>query len=268
VKASRISQISLSALILCIGISPGLRAQNQIREVISLSDSIGPQIDSLEKEAYQLFPDVKEFQKGQIVRLSKSRFRLDYGYQDLAGTHFVSRKISKEALELTRLHVKLTEDYRRLSQVESSTRDVEANLLYRLALKYASEARYDFTSALVSDLVQSYPGTPQAIQAKGLQPDILRLVESRKALIFRGSLIDRSGRTELLIFSGYYGLWLGIATPISLEADSPQAFAMGLLLGGPVSLWMAYELTKDANISDAKATLISLGGHFGTWQGG
>ena len=254
-------------MLLCLSISPYSVAQGQSQEVITLSDSIGPVIDSLEKEAYHLFPDIKDFQKGQIVRVSESRFRLDYGYHDLAGTHFVSRKISKEAVELTRLHAKLTEAYRRSSGVENSTPDIEANLLYRLVLKYASEARYDFASALISDLIESYPKTPQAEEAERLKPDISRLLTTRKALIFKGSLIDQSGRTEVLIFSGYYGLWLGIATPVWLEADSPEAFGLGLLLGGPVTLGIGYELTKDASISEGRATMISLGGHLGTWQG-
>lgn len=254
-------------LFLCVGLTTNLWSQNQVQEIISLSDSIGPVIDSLEKRTYRLFPDIKDFQQGQIVRLSESKFRLDYGYQNLAGTHFKSRKISKQAIELTKLHVKLTEDYQRLSKLESINPDVEADLLYRLALKYSSEARYDFASTLIYNLIESYSETPQANQAKRFQPDILKLLRTKKALIFKGSLIDQSGRTELLIFSGYYGLWLGIATPISLEADSPEAFGLGLLLGGPVSLGIAYQLTKDANVSEGKATVISLGGHLGTWQG-
>ncbi len=258
-------RITIFVFFLHLGLSLSLRAQTH--EVVSLSDSIGPVIDSLEKQTYHLFPEVKEFQKGQIVRLSESKFRLDYGYQDLAGTHFVSRKLSKEAVELTQFHAKLCEDYRVLSKIESRTPDVEANLLYKLALRYASETRYDFAATLISHLVEFYPETPQAKEAERLQSSIFKIAKTRKALIFKGSLLDHSGRTELLIFSGYYGLWLGIATPISLEANSPQAFSLGLLLGGPASLWIAHEMTKDANVSDAKATIISLGGHLGTWQG-
>ena len=263
----RVLKVNRLVFLLCLFMSGHALGQDAVQEVISLSDSIGPVIDSLEKEAYHLFPEVKAFQKGQIVRLSESKFRLDYGYQDLAGTHSVSRKISKEAVELTRLHVKLTEDYRKLAPVEGEARGVEANLMYRLALKSASRARYDFASTLISDLIESYPETPEALEAKRLQPEISRLLKTRKALIFRGSLIDRSGRTELLIFSGYYGLWLGIATPISLQAESPQAFSLGLLLGGPASLWITHGLTQNANVSHGKATIISLGGHLGTWQG-
>jgi hypothetical protein len=260
-------KVTILLFSLFLGLTLDLWSQDKDQETVPLSDSIGTVIDSLEKQTYHLFPDIENFQKGQIIQLSPSKFRLDYGYQDLSGTHFVSRKISKEAFELTKLHVRLTEDYHKLSKSESINQKVEADLLYRLSLKYASEARYDFASRLISDLVESYPETPQAVEAKRLQPHILRLLRTKKALIYGGSLIDQSGRTELLIFSGYYGLWLGIATPIWLEADSPEAFGLGLLLGGPLSLAAAYSLTKDASISEGKATIISLGGHLGTWQG-
>lgn len=59
----------------------------------------------------------------------------------------------------------------------------------------------------------------------------------------------------------------GIATPIFLEAESSQAYASGLLLGGPLSILIAHGLTKEARISKGRAAMISLGGHLGTWQG-
>jgi len=237
------------------------------KETISLSESIGTEIDAAEQKRYNLFPDIENFQKGQIVRLSESKFRLDYTWEDFKGTHHKSRKISKEAVDLTRFHVKLTENYQDLSESEGVDPNVEANFMYRLALKYASEARYDLSSVIISDLVKSYPESPPAIKAKEFKPDIFRLLRTKKALIFRGALFDQSGRTELLVFSGYYGVWLGIATPIWLEASSAGAYGLGLILGGPVSLAIAHQLTKDANVTEGKATMISLGGHLGTWQG-
>lgn len=243
----------------------GLKAKDN--EPISLSESIGTEIDSSEKKTYHLFPDIKNFQKGEIVRLSESKFRLDYTWEDFEGTHNRSRKISKEAVDLTRSHVELTENYLVLSKSEGVDSDVEANLMYRLALKYASEARYDLSSVIISDLVKSYPESPQTIEAKKFRSDIFRLLKTKKALIFKGALLDQSGRTELLVFSGYYGVWLGIATPVWLEAESAEAYGLGLILGGPVSLAIAHQLTRDANVTEGKATMISLGGHLGTWQG-
>jgi len=38
-------------------------------------------------------------------------------------------------------------------------------------------------------------------------------------------------------------------------------------LGGPLALAFTHQITKNSNISKGKATIISLGGHLGTWQG-
>ncbi len=82
-----------------------------------------------------------------------------------------------------------------------------------------------------------------------------------------GALRDQRGRTELLIFSGYYGLWLGIATPVALDATLPQGVALGLLLGAPVSFVAARQLTREAEMSRGRSIIILLGGYWGTWQG-
>ena len=52
-------------------------SQTQDREVVSLSDSIGTEIDQKEREAYHLFPDIQGFKSAQIVRLSNSKYRLE-----------------------------------------------------------------------------------------------------------------------------------------------------------------------------------------------
>jgi hypothetical protein len=120
---------------------------------------------------------------------------------------------------------------------------------------------------LLRMLMTDYPESDQAVNAGALYEDVKRLSESRRTLIWKGSLLDQSGRTDILIFSGYYGLWLGIAAPVFFESDSPQAYAAGLLLGGPLSTLVAHKATQNAYISDGKAAMISLGGHLGTWQG-
>jgi len=241
--------------------------QIQKREVISLSDSIGTEIDRVERNLYHLFPDITGFQSAQIVRLQDSKYRLNYSYRDTAGLYHKSISISADALALTKLHIRLTDEYRSMQRSKPLDEKLELEMLYRLALKYASQARYDVSSKLLSDLISDYPRSNQALNAKEFHVNTERLWKTRKALFWKGSLLDQSGRTDVLIFSGYYGVWLGIATPIFFEADSPQAYAAGLLLGAPLSLLVSHSATKEANISDGRATMISLGGHLGTWQG-
>ncbi|MBU8922210.1 MAG: hypothetical protein KOO63_10375 [Bacteroidales bacterium] len=254
-------------IVVLIGCATTLWAQTQEQEVVSLSDSIGHEIDKAERDIYHLFPDIKGFQSARIVRVSRSKYRLDYTCEDVAGLKHKSRNISADALELTRLHVKLTEDYHKTRLSSAIDRELEAEILYRMALKYASQAKYNMSSRLFGDLLLDYSESNQASEVKEFHASAERLWKTKKALFWKGSLLDQSGRTEVLIFSGYYGLWLGIAIPVFLEAESPQAYSAGLLLGGPLSILIAHGLTKEARINKGRAAMISLGGHLGTWQG-
>lgn len=257
----------LLALLLLLSSATVAIGQSEQRQVISLSDSIGSEIDAAERAKYNLFPGISGFQSARIVRWKDSQYRLEYSFSDAAGVHQKSRKLSAQAVELTRLHVRLVEEFHISQQTKEPDDTLEAAVIYRLGLKYAAQNRHEITSILFADLLQNYPQSPHASHAKAYSADLDQLWKTKKALFWRGALLDQSGRTELLIFSGYYGLWLGIATPIALSADSPQAFALGLLLGAPISLGMAHGATKEANISDGRATMIALGGHLGTWQG-
>ncbi len=242
-------------------------SQQQKGEAVSISDSIGTEIDKAEQIRYHLFPDIEGFQSAQIVKLPNLKYRLNFSYQTPTGIQYKSVPITSEALELTKLHILLTENYQNIQRANLLDKALEAEILYRLALKYASQARYDISFRLLGDLISSYPHSKDAANAKQIYANTERLWKTKKALFSKGALLDQSGRTDILIFSGYYGLWLGIATPILFEADSPQAYAAGLLLGAPLSLILTHNVTKEANISDGRATMISLGGHLGTWQG-
>lgn len=255
----------LSALFLFCATSA--LTQTEDRQIISLSDSIGAEIDAAERAKYSLFPDLDGFQSARIIRLKASAYRLEYSFTDTLGKHHKSRKISAPAVELTKLHVRLIEEHQASQPTKATDDSLQAAIIYRLGLRYAAQNRHELTSVLFGDLLQNYPQSPQALQAKENYAGLDQLWKTKKALFWKGALLDQSGRTQLLIFSGYYGLWLGIATPSALKADSPQAFALGLLLGAPISLGIASGATKEANISDGRATMIALGGHLGTWQG-
>lgn len=81
------------------------------------------------------------------------------------------------------------------------------------------------------------------------------------------SLTSSSARTELLVWGTAYGLWAGAAVPGALGADGPEAYGLGLLLGGPVGFLAsrAYAHHEPLTVGDARA--ITLGGSWGTWQG-
>jgi len=243
-------------------------AEDKQYKLIALSDSIGTEIDQTERASYHLFPDINGFQSARILQSGDANFRLEYSCQNEQGIiqHQV-KKISATAVELTRLHIQLTNDYRKLATAKALSPQEEAALLYRLALKYASQADYEMTEKLLEDLIAEFPSSEYALKIQEAQLNLGQLVKNRKALFKKGALLEQGGRTNLLIFSGYYGVWLGIATPMALNASSEKAYAAGLLIGAPASVLLTHELTKSANMSVGRATMITLGGHLGTWQG-
>jgi hypothetical protein len=79
--------------------------------------------------------------------------------------------------------------------------------------------------------------------------------------------IENGGRTELIVWSTLYGLWLGVAIPAMLSADGSEAYGLGLLVGGPVGFGAGWSATRRTPISDGRAGAITWAGNWGTWQG-
>lgn len=258
----------LSAMLLFYFFTSSPAQTHQEAAALALSDSIGIEIDSSEQHRYHLFPDIGNFLSARIYPVTEAKYRLVYNFTNRQGVLATNTKfLSAEAVALTRLHVANVDAYLKMQQFHPISADLSAEVAYRLALKFAHDAEYDLTLSLAQELIQNFPASPLTAQALVLKSQAEQILKTRKTLIWKGALRDQSGRTEMLIFSGYYGVWLGIATPIALEANSPQAIALGLLLGGPGAILITYNLTKDADISDSRAEIITLGGHLGTWQG-
>jgi hypothetical protein len=238
----------------------------QMSKPIALSDSLGATIDSTERTAYHLFPEIKDFSSGQVVMLPSGEYRLEYTAGESGVAVLNSRVITSEALEQLKIHVMFVEKYFEIRDAEFSGRGGESHGLYALALRYASEGSYDRALEYFHELIRNYPTSSEAAEAQDLYPKADALRKARRTQ-FKIDAVDKSGRTDLLVFSGYYGLWLGIATPIALEAEGAAAYGVGLLVAGPSAVLLAHYLTKTSGISDGDATMIALGGNWGIWQG-
>jgi hypothetical protein len=254
-------------LVALLSLSLAMTLHSQTRELVALSDSIGTEIDAAERERYHLFPDLAGYQSAQIYKVASDKFQLVYTTREELGLRQKTRSLSANAIDMTRRHVQLFDAFRAMAQNRQVDRTTEALVLHKLILRYAAEARYAESKHLFDTLVQEFPEIRTNGDMLQLQTHINQLAASKSGLFLKGSLLDKSGRTDLLIFSGYYGLWAGIAIPAALQADSPQAFALGLILGGPLSVGLTYNMTREAGISSGRATMIALGGHLGTWQG-
>lgn len=237
---------------------------------VALMPEIGFEIDSMERQTYHLFPDVDAFIQAQLHRVSEHRYRIEVISLNRDGNLDTLRSfIDEQDVENTRLHTGLVEKYDSVSAVGENlgTFGNEELLMLKLGLRYTIRNQYQTALMLLKDVLNSYPGSDAAIEARELITRIQVLQKTRRGLFKPGSWLDRSGRTELLIFSGYYGLWLGIATPPALDARSPQSSALGLLLGAPVSFMLTRHWTRSAEMSTGRSTFIILGGYWGTWQG-
>jgi len=232
---------------------------------VALSDSLGPEIDSAERTEYHLLPDVSGFISARFFVRNGSGYRLQYSYEKAGGIHERSVGLSAEAWELTRQHVALVDQYRAVSAAPDSGGPPEWQ--YRLALKFAAETRYEVSRPLLQDIAVDYPGSLAAEEAGPTLATVDRLAGAKHGLYLPGEIHDQSGRTHLLLFAGYYGIWVGVAIPLWAESDSPQAYAAGLLIAAPTSLLLANALSKNSDMSEGKAWMISLGGNLGTWQG-
>lgn len=75
------------------------------------------------------------------------------------------------------------------------------------------------------------------------------------------------GEMELRVWSTLYGIWLGVGIPATLEAERPEAYAAGLLLGGPAGFLAARSFSRWRPVSPGQARAITWGGTWGALQG-
>lgn len=256
-------RIGVSAVCLVILIASIAMADEPVP--VSLSDRIGVEIDRPERDAYGLFPDIQGFRSARIYRISPESYRVDYTFEDGRDVENSSRRITAETFEHTRLHVQMAEAY--MDTRESAGENIEALVLYQMALRYSIEHRYDTTVSLFEELHQNYPAQFDSLGGAALIEDAHQLAGARAVLSEPESLIDVNGRTQAYIFSGYYGLWLSIAIPVAFDADNSEAYALSLLTVPAASILVANGVMKGRNVTRAEASLISAGGWLGTWQG-
>lgn len=130
-----------------------------------------------------------------------------------------------------------------------------AAVLLQAADAFAQEGRWDIAEALYERITERYSGTPAAVLARA------RL--SAPA----ANRPQRMSRVELQVFGATYGAWLGIAVPLALGSDDPEAYGAGLLVGAPLGILASRAYMNAHPVSEGQARAISWGGIWGTWQG-
>jgi hypothetical protein len=140
--------------------------------------------------------------------------------------------------------------------VSGQTRADSAAVLLDAAEQLRLRGETGAARALLDLIARQYAGTPASSE-----------VERLRGLLRRTPDAERSGRTELLVFSTLYGAWLGVALPLAAESDSPEAYGVGLLLGAPAGFFAARQYAKAKMPTYGQTRAITFGGMWGTYQG-
>jgi hypothetical protein len=130
-----------------------------------------------------------------------------------------------------------------------------AAVLLSTATRFERDGRWPIAEAIYVLITEQYGATPAAAEARA------RLSAAPSARL------ERISRVELQVFGTTYGLWLGVAVPIALGANDPEAFGAGLLIGGPLGLFGSRAALRAYPLSEGQARAVSWGGIWGTWQG-
>ncbi|HEU4335132.1 MAG TPA: hypothetical protein VFT32_11605, partial [Candidatus Eisenbacteria bacterium] len=266
--ARRLALAAILAALVTPAAAAVAAAATSAAPAVPLTDRVGPEIDPTERARYGLFPDLREFETARFEPAGDG-YRLVYAERVSGSPRERSRSVSRAGFEQTAWHLAFTDEYESLAGSDTLAAAVGAvpDLLRRLALRYASRRRYDLATAIAADLRAGFADAPAGAWATEALPRFEALSGPRRALFWPGSLLDQRGRTDLLVFSGTYGLWLGTAIPVALDADDAQAYAAGLLIAPAACVLIAANVTRDRPIPKGQATVIALGGQLGTWQG-
>ena len=135
------------------------------------------------------------------------------------------------------------------------TRADTAAVLLAAARDFDDRGEGDIAAALYRHVADRFAGTDAAAFARGR----LQGVTARRS--------QAGGEVELKVWSALYGIWQGLAVPVAADAESAEAFGMGLLLGGPLGFLAGREMARSRPRSLGQARAITWGGTWGAIQG-
>ena len=145
------------------------------------------------------------------------------------------------------------------SEIESEIKGLEAQFIYEDAVKQVVDEEYDKSLRKLDWIISAYPETGYGQLATDKRKEVAILLQQPKP-------ISGMSRASLVGFGTLFTTWLGVGTLILLETEEAAPYGL-VLIAGPLSgLFGSLSLTRESELSDGQASLITLGGTWGIWQ--
>lgn len=145
------------------------------------------------------------------------------------------------------------------SEIESEIKGLEAQLIYEDAVEQMVDGEYDKALKRLDWLISVYPETTHGQLATDKREGVAILLQQPKPI----SSMSRAG---LVGFGTIYTTWVGVGTLILLDVDEGGPYGLALIVGSVGGLLGSLSLTRESELSDGQASLITLGGTWGVWQ--
>ncbi len=137
-------------------------------------------------------------------------------------------------------------------------RGLEARIMYEATTGLMNQGEYDRALRRFDWITANYKESVYAVLARQRRKEIRR----REGVEVT---ISPPARVGLVAFGTLYATWVGMGTGIL--AESAELVYMGMIAGPMLGLSTTLVQTREAPISNGQASLLALGGAWGTWQG-
>lgn len=233
----------------------------------ALSAALGDTLDAGECRRYGLFEDLPELERVQVLRRDDD-YRLVLWLAVDGESVRQERPISRESIELTRVHVMIVERYSEWEGAgpDAGFSEMQWNWL-GLALRYATLRDTQMSLELLDDLDAELEAPSGKRKVQALRDDVARLSSDVEGLHGGVRAYDQSGRFDLIRYSGLWGIWAAIALPASMESDDPKLYAASLMAVPTASILAAVNWSRQSNVGKGRSAFIALGGNLGIWHG-
>ncbi len=144
-------------------------------------------------------------------------------------------------------------------EIKSEIKTLEAQLIYEDAVKQVVDEEYDKALRKLDWIISVYPETRYGQLATDKRKEVAILLQQPKP-------ISGMSRASLVGFGTLFTTWLGVGTLILLETEEAVPYGLVLIAGPLGGLIGSLSFTRESELSDGQASLMTLGGTWGIWQ--